>query len=207
MIGDELHHIGSSTTSHLLFDSSANPGSCSNVVGEHLPPKRSGIPSTPIDMALSSESHRDSIGVSSHQPQPVKRLQRQGQREQSETVPITISSLGRISIIEVVCGNTHLLLLSNSADVYAFGIGRSGQLGLGVERLFVTKPEKVPHLPHIKQIAAGANHSVALSSDKVKCLSYIITLSLQRRILVTCRSFLRIDSLLLFSDWRSLCLG
>lgn len=104
MIGDELHHIGSSTTSHLLFDSSANPGSCSNVVGEHLPPKRSGIPSTPIDMALSSESHRDSIGVSSHQPQPVKRLQRQGQREQSETVPITISSLGRIRLLKSFVG-------------------------------------------------------------------------------------------------------
>lgn len=85
-----------------------------------------------------------------------------------ETLPLTISSLVDVKIVEATCGDTHLLLLSNMGELYALGVGRSGQLGLGEERLFVKKPVKVFQLPEpVKQIAAGAAHSVALS-EKVR---------------------------------------
>jgi hypothetical protein len=91
-----------------------------------------------------------------------------------ETVPIVITSLSTVTIAEAACGDSHLLLRSDTGDVYAFGVGSSGQLGLGEERLFVKRPEKIRELPHnICQVSAGARHSVALSSQvaKILCVS------------------------------------
>lgn len=91
--------------------------------------------------------------------------QQQEQHQQQLTLPLTITSMAKIQIIEAACGDTHLLLLSGIGHVYAFGVGRSGQLGLGDERLFVKRPELIGKLTEVRQIAAGATHSVALTSE------------------------------------------
>ncbi|XP_055388519.1 probable E3 ubiquitin-protein ligase HERC4 [Condylostylus longicornis] len=121
------------------------------------------IPPSPIDVPTRS------VAPSTIQSSPdhFRRLpaHQSRHRGQTETVPLTITSLSRTRITEVACGDTHLLLLSSAGDVYAFGVGRSGQLGLGEERLFVQKPEKVPQLGHVMQIATGASHSVALTYE------------------------------------------
>lgn len=97
----------------------------------------------------------------------------QRHREQTDTLPLTIRSLSKVRIIQASCGNSHLLLLSGTGDCFAFGVGRSGQLGLGAERLFVKKPERVPKLSEIIQIAAGTHHSVALTAEvsAVSCVN------------------------------------
>lgn len=92
-------------------------------------------------------------------------LLQEGYRQRSETIPVVISSLAKTTIRQAACGKTHLLLLTDVGHVFSFGVGRSGQLGLGVERLFVRKPERVTRLPETIQIAAGTNHSVALSGE------------------------------------------
>ena len=94
-------------------------------------------------------------------------FQRILKREQTLTIPVTLTSLAHVNVTQIACGESHLLLLSKAGDIYAFGVGESGQLGLGVERLFVTKPERVP-IPSpttttvVISIAAGHTHSVAL---------------------------------------------
>lgn len=62
------------------------------------------------------------------QPSVQDRLSDQ-QLQDRETLPLTITSLVDVKIVEAACGDTHLLLLSSMGAVYSLGVGRSGQLG------------------------------------------------------------------------------
>ncbi|XP_035204637.1 RCC1 domain-containing protein 1-like isoform X2 [Stegodyphus dumicola] len=69
-------------------------------------------------------------------------------------------------IAEVVCGKEHVLILSNSGQVFSYGVGSKGQLGHGtIENL--GKPSLLDALDGIKiiAIAAGGWHSAAISND------------------------------------------
>jgi alpha-tubulin suppressor-like RCC1 family protein len=47
----------------------------------------------------------------------------------------------------------------------AWGDNRQGQTGTGQKADFIKAPTRVPDLPPIRAVAAGANHALALSRD------------------------------------------
>ena len=88
----------------------------------------------------------------------------------SSAFPIHVASLQE-PVLKIACGNDHTLLLGKSGAVYAFGRGNAGQTGLQT-RDNTTTPQRVDTLApyRVVQIAAGANHSVALTDvNQVFC--------------------------------------
>ena len=65
---------------------------------------------------------------------------------------------------QIAVGAKHILALSDSGDVYAWGTGTSGQLGLGKRRSFPS-PQLVWGMMRkgVRQIGAGDYHSAALT--------------------------------------------
>src|SRR5205085_2623473 len=80
----------------------------------------------------------------------------------NRNVPILIPNLDRI--IQLAIGNSHSLTLSITGQIYAFGNNYSGQLGLGDKPRDNYMPKFIPNLINIIQIAAGYEHSLALSN-------------------------------------------
>jgi alpha-tubulin suppressor-like RCC1 family protein len=73
-----------------------------------------------------------------------------------------------ILVKQVACGYNHTHLLSKEGFVYSMGSNEDGKLGLGLshkELIKSTSPRLVESLNHIKHIAAGLSHSLALSKD------------------------------------------
>ncbi|CBZ55260.1 putative regulator of chromosome condensation domain-containing protein [Neospora caninum Liverpool] len=82
--------------------------------------------------------------------------------------PVVVSSLAYVRIVDVCVGEQHALFLADSGDVYAYGEGVYGQLGLGYERQIVNHPQKVEGSLSqlaVQQIACGDYHSVALTTE------------------------------------------
>lgn len=96
-----------------------------------------------------------------------------------QPLPCVLSSLKKnnIYVTKAVCGDLHTLLLSTSGEVYSFGGGVSGQLGLGsVNNLprdidhypFMPIPQKVQGEIQNKQIvyiSSGDNHCMVIDNE------------------------------------------
>jgi len=69
-----------------------------------------------------------------------------------------------IGVLQVGAGWRHSICLSEDLQVYTFGHGDKGQLGLGDTRSHAT-PQLVPQLSEarIRSVAAGGNHSLAFT--------------------------------------------
>ena len=76
-------------------------------------------------------------------------------------VPLEIRSLQ--NVVAVAAGGSHSLALTADGRVYAWGLGNSGQLGLGSFSNALT-PTLVPTLSNVVAIAAGGSHSLAVTS-------------------------------------------
>ncbi|XP_075956095.1 putative E3 ubiquitin-protein ligase HERC6 isoform X2 [Anarhichas minor] len=76
-------------------------------------------------------------------------------------VPIPL----QIAVIQVACGNSHSLALTNGGDVFSWGLNSHGQLGLGKEFMLQYVPVLVRALSGVAvtQISAGATHSLFLT--------------------------------------------
>jgi alpha-tubulin suppressor-like RCC1 family protein len=72
--------------------------------------------------------------------------------------PSVIAMRERVS--RVACGQSHILLLTLSGDVYAMGSGTMGALGHGA-RAHCRKPRLVLRGKEIREVAAGRYHSMA----------------------------------------------
>ena len=83
---------------------------------------------------------------------------------------IQIATSGNLATLGNSTTNFHVLALAENGDVYSFGGGDFGQLGLGT---FFRQhiPKKIPGLKNIIKIAAGAGHSLALD-DQGNVLSW-----------------------------------
>ncbi|KAG0696570.1 X-linked retinitis pigmentosa GTPase regulator [Chionoecetes opilio] len=71
-------------------------------------------------------------------------------------------------VVQVAAGTTHTLLLTENGVMYACGLGNNGELGLGGEEAEVWLPRPLMEASGGKAviaIAAGANHSSALTGD------------------------------------------
>ncbi|XP_051008249.1 probable E3 ubiquitin-protein ligase HERC6 [Acomys russatus] len=88
-----------------------------------------------------------------------------GEFKEINIMPMKIKALGSIKIIQVSCGHYHSLALSEDGQVFSWGNNSQGQLGLGLKFCSQASPQRVKSLEGIPlaQVAAGGNHSFALS--------------------------------------------
>ena len=84
--------------------------------------------------------------------------------------PKLISQISSRTVAQVACGAKHSLALTQEGDVFAWGSGTEGQLGLGEGKTheLVFTPRYISGLQGtpVAQIGAGAHHSVALTAYK-----------------------------------------
>ena len=87
-----------------------------------------------------------------------------GDTKDRET-PVLVEALADVPIARVACGKYHSAALTASGDVYAWGLGDSGQLGLGKTK--ATTPTKVEGLSGIgvTQLSCGMYHTLALTAE------------------------------------------
>lgn len=69
-------------------------------------------------------------------------------------------------VVQVACGEHHVLVLTESQEVFSRGTGP--QCGLGAENANVQVFTKIPGLSDIYWISAGAEHSAVLQFKKEK---------------------------------------
>ena len=80
----------------------------------------------------------------------------------SRAVPTTVEGLAGAVVVKVACGDTHTLALALTGEVFAWGAGEDGQLGLGGPDGAAT-PARVPGLPPaVGDVACGLVHSAAV---------------------------------------------
>ncbi|KAK9276317.1 hypothetical protein L1049_005848 [Liquidambar formosana] len=90
---------------------------------------------------------------------------------QSHCSPMKVSSFGSKHVVQIACGMRHSLVLlkGNSGDqVYGFGSGKRGQLGISKDKIkLISLPQVTLGFEDVEINTIGANgdHSVALSSD------------------------------------------
>ena len=81
--------------------------------------------------------------------------------------PIALSELDTENIIDVACGDSHTLALSDDGRIYAWGSGESGNLGRGLNEDPSRKPILTNELEfgtfHVEKIASGSDFSFALA--------------------------------------------
>lgn len=77
--------------------------------------------------------------------------------------------------MNVACGHSVIMVLTEAGNIYTFGVSQSGALGLGPNVTVQLQPSMVsaPQSPLAKFefIHAGPSHSVAISSDH-KCFTW-----------------------------------
>ncbi|XP_043288767.1 probable E3 ubiquitin-protein ligase HERC4 isoform X2 [Venturia canescens] len=85
----------------------------------------------------------------------------------SEPSPRMVKALGTSVIIQIACGLSHVVALTNNGEIYAWGSNNEGQLGFGQELLASNKPLLVNSLVSIPIafIACGGYHTIAVSKS------------------------------------------
>ncbi|XP_069545538.1 probable E3 ubiquitin-protein ligase HERC6 [Brachyistius frenatus] len=92
----------------------------------------------------------------------------QSRSRRASRVPIPLS----IPIVQVACGNSHSLALTEGGDVFSWGLNSHGQLGLGKEVSLQYEPVLVASLTGVAvtRISAGGTHTLFLTlSGLVYC--------------------------------------
>ncbi|KAI6183009.1 hypothetical protein M3Y97_00441600 [Aphelenchoides bicaudatus] len=79
--------------------------------------------------------------------------------------PVAVCGLNHV--IQVACGANHTVALTRDGNVYTFGDNKYGQLGIGKRSKSLNAPQQVKELKHVKSIAAGSGHSLALTTNRI----------------------------------------
>ncbi|CAK8567957.1 unnamed protein product [Lathyrus sativus] len=81
-------------------------------------------------------------------------------------IPQPIRALQGLRIKQLVCGDSHCLAVTMEGEVQSWGRNQNGQLGLGTtdDSLVPQKIQTFQGIP-IKMVAAGAEHSVAITEN------------------------------------------
>jgi alpha-tubulin suppressor-like RCC1 family protein len=93
--------------------------------------------------------------------------------DQNRLVPTEIRLLRRKMVKEICCGSFHTMALTQTGDLYTWGIGERGQLGHGdLENR--NAPKAIQHLQGIEigAIAAGEAHSLAATKDRMRVYAW-----------------------------------
>lgn len=81
----------------------------------------------------------------------------------NQYIPVKIDTLNNLNIVKISTSGYHCLALTDSGNLYAWGVGYNGQLGTGNTN-FENKPTIVQNLPSIIDIGAGGFFSIAVDS-------------------------------------------
>eukprot|EP01006_Ploeotia_vitrea_P052763 TRINITY_DN67725_c10_g1_i1.p1 TRINITY_DN67725_c10_g1~~TRINITY_DN67725_c10_g1_i1.p1 ORF type:complete len:398 (+),score=178.69 TRINITY_DN67725_c10_g1_i1:757-1950(+) len=89
-----------------------------------------------------------------------------GGKNWDQANPRKVPALSKIHIQQVACGEAHTLVLSELGQVYSFGRGKCGRLGIGNEQAQMY-PKLVTKLSGKKvvKIACGYYHSLVITAD------------------------------------------
>lgn len=89
-----------------------------------------------------------------------------GFTDDSSTTPLIVDGLRGRTIASIKAGEQFTIALTSNGDVYTWGRGREGQLGLG-GRENVSVPTRVDALAHevVTQIGAGWQHALCLAAS------------------------------------------
>ncbi len=83
----------------------------------------------------------------------------------SSTTPVAVAFPAGTTISQVAAGSSHVLALTSTGQVYAWGAGLDGQLGDGSTAVRTTPTEvDLPAGTVVTQVSAGGDHSMALTS-------------------------------------------
>jgi hypothetical protein len=85
----------------------------------------------------------------------------------SSDKPVLIPNLSNIKIVQIACGMYHSLALSLSGDLYAWGMGFEGQLGITGKYKVASSPRYLNffYRKPVKFIACGHNYSLCITND------------------------------------------
>lgn len=83
------------------------------------------------------------------------------------TVPSRVICFEGLKVNSVSCGESHsLALIGEEKSLWAWGMYRNGQLGLGeVTQKMNPRPVQSLHTTNVHKLAAGSQHSLALLGD------------------------------------------
>jgi hypothetical protein len=86
---------------------------------------------------------------------------------QSAVKPIEIPNLSNKKVIQIACGMFHSLALTQEGDLFSWGMGYEGQLGLTAQYKCVSSPRYVKFFFNrpVKYIACGHNYSLCITYD------------------------------------------
>ncbi|TVU05773.1 hypothetical protein EJB05_48956 [Eragrostis curvula] len=86
---------------------------------------------------------------------------------QPRSQPIRIEALSDVKLVDIAAGGWHSTALTEEGEVYAWGRGEHGRLGLGDDKSSHMVPLQVQLLAgeDIVQVSCGGTHSVALTRD------------------------------------------
>lgn len=81
--------------------------------------------------------------------------------------PTVLKPLRDKRIIQIACGENHSLVLTDKADVFAWGRGFEGQLGLSKSIEVASTPQYIKSFygKPVSYIAAGSFYSLAITKD------------------------------------------
>jgi alpha-tubulin suppressor-like RCC1 family protein len=119
----------------------------------------------PDDYPLFSWSFYFLVGGWGRMPEKLAASEEQaGASAEREVVQELEAPAALAGIKSIAAGNSYTLALTESGEVYAWGLNDSGRLGLGDTENRLT-PTKVPGLTKVKAIAAGGGHALALTES------------------------------------------
>ena len=81
--------------------------------------------------------------------------------------PQLLKSLKDKRVVQISCGESHSLVLTDRGYLYSWGRGFEGQLGLStnIEIAMIPSFVKFFHEKHVSSIAAGSFYSLAITND------------------------------------------
>ena len=85
---------------------------------------------------------------------------------ESHYIPERVIALDEYQMVQIACGGLHTAVLSDSGQVFTFGLGKDGRLGHGNERDQLA-PKLVDSLQRftVTQVLCGGHHTAALSDE------------------------------------------
>lgn len=82
-----------------------------------------------------------------------------------KTIPTLVSALKSHKVINVACGDSHTLCVTDQGKVFVFGDGDFGKLGVGLTSVGSQVPILIDGLSNIGSVYSGSHFSMAVSSD------------------------------------------
>jgi NIMA (never in mitosis gene a)-related kinase len=88
------------------------------------------------------------------------------EQEKSCTVPVPVPLPENLHIEQISCGDTHVMALTRSKEVFSWGCGKYGRLGLGSE-MNVSTPQKVqlPGQSPVVSLSCAGRGSLLLTAN------------------------------------------